>query len=175
MNGGATRRSVLAASLTAPLLAAAGCGAPAAATPPAGRPSDVTILREAIAAKNNLIGLYTAVRAVHPELASQLDPLLTDNTAHLAELNRRLIEPAHPPSPPTGRARGRSPSPAPVPGSRSAALATLRTAERSAAAAAVGQLRTVTPSLAQLLASIAACEAAHAAALAAPPAERRIR
>jgi hypothetical protein len=160
VNGGATRRSVLAASLTAPLLAAAGCGAPAAATPPPG--SDVAILRAAIAAKKNMISLYLAVRALHPELAGQLDPLLADNNAHLAELQRRLIEPAHRSA---GRTGGRSPSPAPGNGNPAAALAALQSAERTAAAVHVGQLRTVTPSLAQLLASIAACEATHAAAL----------
>ncbi len=112
MKGGATRRSVLAASLAAPLLAAAGCGAPAAATPTARPASDVAILRAAIAAKKNMIGLYTAVRAVHPELAGQLDPLLADNTAHLAELQRRLIEPAHRSSPtPRGRTTGPSATP----------------------------------------------------------------
>jgi hypothetical protein len=163
VNGGATRRSVLTASLTAPLLAAAGCGAPTAAKPPAG--SDVAILRAAIAAKKVMISLYLAVRALHPELSGRLDPLLADNNAHLAELQRRLIEPAHRSS---GRTGGRSPSPSPPPGYGSpvAALAALRSAERTAAAVHVGQLRTVTPSLAQLLASIAACEATHAAALA---------
>ena len=168
MKGGATRRSVLAASLAAPLLAAVGCAVPAAATPA----SDVAILRAAIAAKKNVIGLYTAVRAVHPELAGQLDPLLADNTAHLAELQRRLIEPAHRSLP---RSRGRTagasanpPSRAPDYGSRVGALAALRSTERKAAAVHVEQLRTVAaPSLAQLLASIAACEATHIAALAA--------
>ena len=134
-----------------------------------------TILRDAIAAKKNLIGLYTAVLAVHPELAGQLDPLLADNTAHLAELRRRLVEPTHQSSArPTGAAGSPSPSPSPVSGSPGAALATLRSAERTAAAVHVGQLRTVTPSLAQLLASIAACEATHAVALAAPPTAGRI-
>ena len=163
MSGGATRRSVLAASLIAPLLAAAGCGAPTAATPPPG--SDVAILRAAIAAKKNMISLYLGVRALHPELAGQLDPLLADNNAHLAELQRRLIEPAHRSA---GRTGGRSPSPSPAPGNGNpaAALAALQSAERTAAAVHVEQLRGVTPSLAQLLASIAACEATHAAALA---------
>ena len=176
MNGGATRRSVLAASLAGPLLAAAGCGGPAAATPPARRPSDVSILREAITAKQNLIGAYTTVLAIHPDLGGQLTPLLADNRAHLAELQRRLIEPSQQPQARTaGPSHRPSPSPSPAPAGRSAALTALRSAERTAAATHVAQLRTVTPSLAQLLASIAACEATHAVALTARPTQGRLR
>ena len=58
MKGGATRRAVLAASLTVPLLAAEGCRAVAGTTAPSPA-SDVAILREAIAAKKNMVGLYT--------------------------------------------------------------------------------------------------------------------
>ncbi len=174
MNGSATRRSVLATSLAAPLLVAVGCGGPTEAAPPTRRPSDVTILREAITAKQNLIGMYSAVLAIHPELGGQLEPLLADNTAHLAELRRRLIEPSRQPQPgPAGHPR--QPSPSPPPAGPGAALAALRSAERAAAATHVAQLRTVTPSLAQLLASIAACEATHVAALAARSAQGRAR
>jgi hypothetical protein len=176
VNGGATRRSVLATSLAAPLLAAVGCGGPAAATPPSRPPSDVAILREAITAKKNLIGAYTAVLAIHPELGGQLEPLLADNTAHLAELQRRLVEPSRQIQARTaGHSRQPSPSPSQAPAGRSAALTALQSAERTAAATHVAQLRAVAPSLAQLLASIAACEATHAAALAAPLAQGRIR
>lgn len=165
VTGSATRRSVLAAALTAapitvPALATAGCGAPAAATPAAGSPSNVTILRAAIAAKNDLVGKYTAVLAAYPALEPLLGPLISDNDAHLAELQRRLIEPARP-----ARRRGAGRPPPQAPSDPGAALATLRSAERAAAAAHVGQLRMAAPSLAQLLASIAACEAAHAVAL----------
>jgi hypothetical protein len=174
VNGGVTRRSVLAASLAAPLLAAAGCGGPAAATPPIRRPSDVEILREAITAKKNLIGAYTAVLASHPDLGGQLEPLLADNRAHLAELQRRLIEPSRQAQ--TGTAGpSRQPSPPPAPADRNAALTALRSAERTAAGTHVAQLRTVTPSLAQLLASIAACEATHEVALTARPTQGRLR
>ncbi len=197
--GGPTRRTLLAASLTAPLaaapvavpllavplLAVAGCRAPEAARP--GR--DVTVLRAAIAAKERLIALYTTVQAAHPPLARRLDPLLRDNTAHLTELKRRLIEPAKkdgsqvtlspetpetletaetqrtPRTPGSSQPAATAGSPSPVPSGRGAALAALRSAEHAAARVHVLQLRTVTPSLAQLLASIAACEATHVAAL----------
>jgi len=169
VKGGATRRSVLAALLTVPLLAATGCRTVAGATPASSPGSDVAILREAIAAKKKMIGLYTAVLAAHPDLAGQLDPLLADSTAHLAALQRRLINPGGTSSP-SQLARTASASPAPAPSApiqtAGAAIAELRSAERGAAAILVNQLRTVTPSLAQLLASIAACEATHVAALA---------
>ncbi len=166
VTGGATRRSVLAASLavlpvSAPLLAPAACGSSAAAKPAARPPSGVAILTAAIAAKKDMIALYKAVAAAHPSLATRLDPLLRDNEAHLAELQRRLIHPvpAHATASPSAR-----PSP-PIPSGRVAALAALHSAEAAAAAVHAWQLRTAVPSLAQLLASISACEATHAAAL----------
>jgi hypothetical protein len=170
VTGGVTRRSVLAASLAVlpaagSLLATAACGTSAAAKPAARPPSSVEILTAAIAAKKDMITLYKAVVAAYPSLATRLEPLLRDNEAHLAELQRRLIHPA--PASMPARATGRpsaKPSP-PVPAGRAAALAALRSAEASAAAAHAEQLQTVTPSLAQLLASISACEATHAAAL----------
>ena len=51
---------------------------------------------------------------------------------------------------------------APVPGTPAAARAYLRHAEEAAAQALLGQLTAAPPSLAQLLASIAASEATHA-------------
>ncbi len=165
MKGGATRRAVLAASLTVPLLAAEGCRAVAGTTAPSPA-SDVAILREAIAAKKSMVGLYTRVIAAHPQLAGRLDPLLADNTAHLAALQQRLINPGRS-SPRSARRAGvASPLPPSSAESTAAALEALRSAERGAAATLVTQLRTVTPSLAQLLASIAACEATHVAVLA---------
>ncbi len=105
------------------------------------------------------------MRAAHPTLSTRLDPLLSDSAAHLAELQRRLIEPS-------GTADGRAhslhrvpASPPQVPSDSGAALAALGSAERAAAAVHVRQLRTAAPSLAQLLASIAACEVTHVAAL----------
>ena len=160
MNGGATRRSVLAASAVVPLLAVAGCGAQPVTS--AAARSDVAILRSAIAAKQHIAGLYTAALATFPALAGHLDPLLADNLAHLAALRRRLIEPARSSR---RRARGAASPRPPVYPSRAAALTALRAAERAAATAHVAQLQAVTPSLAQLLASIAACEATHVAAL----------
>jgi len=181
--GGTTRRSVLGAAMTAslatavaaaatytPLFAVAACGSSVAATRVGRAEPDVTVLRAAIAAKEQMIAMYEAARAAHPTLSGRLDPLISDSAAHLAELRRRLIEPARAAEGTTaerttGIPGGASPSPPPAPGNRTAALAALRSAERAAAAAHVRQLRAVAPSLAQLLASIAACEATHVAAL----------
>jgi hypothetical protein len=116
------------------------------------------ILRAAIAAKQDMTGRYMAAITAHPALAPVLRPLLAENDAHLAELQRRLIEPVRP-------IHRRSASPPPAPSAPDATLAALRAAEHAAAAAHVGQLSTAAPALAQLLASIAACEATHAAAL----------
>jgi hypothetical protein len=126
-------------------------------------PPDVTVLRAVIAAKTAMIARYTATAAAHPRLRPGLQPLLGDHQAHLAELQHRLVEPAHPavaaPSPPA------RPGAAPVPATEGAAIAALLSAERAAAAQHVAQLRSVPPSLAQLFASIAACEATHVTAL----------
>lgn len=167
MASGATRRSVITAlavvPVTAPLLATEGCGVSAAPGPVARSPSDVSILASAIAAKKKMIALYTAVNAAHPSLAPHLGPLLRDNDAHLQELQRRLIHPGA--ARPGNEASPRSSPPA-APRRRAAALAALRAAESEAAAVHTQQLRTVAPSFAQLLASIAACEVTHAALLA---------
>jgi hypothetical protein len=147
------------AAVAAPLLAT-GCskGFGAMDTPPAPRP-DVAVLTAAIASEKLMIARYQAVLAASPGQAGKLDPLLADHRAHLAALTRRLVPgAARPtPSPRTGQPQ--------VPAAASAAVAYLGGAENAAAAALLSHLATASPSLAQLLASIAASEATHAAAL----------
>jgi hypothetical protein len=154
----ATRRGVLAAAVSLPL-AASGCkGIGALGTPPRPQP-DVAVVREAIDGETLMISRYNAVLAAVPALAAPLGPLLRQHHEHLARLRARLIEP-NPASRP-----GRSPaSPAglQVPGTPAAARSYLRRAERAAAQTLLGQLTAAPPSLAQLLASIAASEATHA-------------
>lgn len=160
-----TRRAALAASaLAAASLGTAGCATLHAASAAARVPGDVTVLRSAIAAKSAMIARYTATAAAYPQLRPALGPLLGDHQAHLAELRHRLVEPPHPApglGPPSAQPEG------PVPSGQGAAVAALASAERSAAAEHVAQLRSAAPSLAQLFASIAACEATHVTALAA--------
>lgn len=166
---GPTRRAVLTASaLAAASLGTAGCATLNAASAAARVPPDVTVLRAAIAAKAAMIARYTATAAAYPRLRPGLDPLLGDHQAHLAELQHRLVvpaasSPAHPAATPPAQP-GTRPV-APVPPGEGAAVAALASAERAAAAQHVAQLRSVPPSLAQLFASIAACEAAHVAVL----------
>lgn len=164
-----TRRAVLSASaLAAASLATAGCATFNAATAAARVPPDVTVLRAVTVAKIDMIARYTAAISAYPRLRPGLGPLLADHQAHLAELRRRLMEPPHPApglSLPAARP-GASPAAA-VPSGEPAAVSALAGMERAAADRHVAQLRSVTPSLAQLFASIAACEAAHVALLAA--------
>jgi hypothetical protein len=155
-----TRRGVLAlTALGLPLLASACKGIAVLGTPPSQLP-DVAAAREAIAGEQLLIARYRAVLAAMPALAGQLRPVLAQHTQHLARLRGRLRDPA------TARPAPSSPGPAPatppVPPSPTAAIAALRAAEDAAATALLRHLGVVSPSFAQLLASIAASEASHA-------------
>jgi hypothetical protein len=154
--GQVTRRGVLSAAMALPL-AAAGCqGLRALGTPPQPLP-DVTVLRGAIDGETVLIAQYTAVLAAQPGLAGLLDPLAGQHRSHLDRLRARLIVPPGAATP--------SASPRPhvqAPDGAAAAQAFLQQAEHGAAQALLGRLTSASPSLAQLLASIAAAEASHA-------------
>lgn len=171
---GRSRRSVLAATVASlPLLAVTGCkGVGALATPPRPAP-DVAVLRRAIAAEELMIARYDAVITRSAGLAAALRPLRAEHRLHLAELRSRLVVPAGgvPAGGAAGRA-GRRPAQAraaaPAASSGPAtAISFLQGAERSAAADLLRHLAAVSPSLAQLMASIAASEATHVAALSA--------
>ncbi len=112
------------------------------------------MLSKAITAEMLMIARYRAAIAGSPGQAAFLGPLLAQHRAHLARLASRLLAPRA-----TSHARPPSPAVAVPPAS---ALSALRAAEEDAADALVGHLAEVTPSLAQLLASIAASEASHA-------------
>jgi hypothetical protein len=155
--GQATRRGVLAAAVALPL-AAAGCqGLGVLGTPPRPLP-DVTVLRDAIDGETQLIAQYTAVLAAQPGMAGLLAPLLGQHRAHLGRLRARLIVPRGAAATPSPSRRAR----VQVPGSAPTAQALLQQAESSAAQSLLGRLAAASPSLAQLLASIAASEASHA-------------
>ncbi len=136
------RRSVLAvAGAVLPILAAGCKGVGGLGTPP-GPPPDVAVLRAAIRTEQALITRYRSALATSPALKDTLDPVLGQHLAHLAALRSRLIGTAATPHP----ART-SPGPA------------------GQASTLVSRLATASPSLAQLLASISAAEASHAALL----------
>jgi hypothetical protein len=172
MAAGRTRRAVLAAAAGLPLLAVSGCkGVGALATPPRPAP-DVAVLRSAIAAEEVMIARYDAVMTRSASLAARLRPLRAEHRLHLAQLRSRLIVP-----PASAAAASPSPSPSPtgqppagpggVAAGSAAAISYLQAAEHAAAVTLLRQLAAVSPSLAQLMASVAASEATHVTALAA--------
>ena len=151
------RRSVLAvAAMTFPLLAAGCKGIGALGTPPTPLP-DTAVLGQAITAEKLMIARYQAAISGSPGQTALLAPLLAQHRAHLTRLASRLLDPR-----PASAARSPSPAPATPP---PATLSALQAAEEAAASGLVRHLAEVTPSLAQLLASIAASEASHALAL----------
>jgi hypothetical protein len=147
-----SRRAVLAGGL------ALGLGAcTTEAAPPAPDP-DVAIRRAVAAGVRELLGRYAGVSAAHPASASRLAPLAAEHTAHLHALGVRRDRPA----------AGRTPQPTPTPtGNVRRAVADLAAAEQRIAALRPEQARRASPLLARLVASIGACEAAHAALLSA--------
>ncbi|REE99197.1 hypothetical protein DFJ69_4704 [Thermomonospora umbrina] len=124
------------------------------------RPSpDVAVLTGAMTAERGLIALYEAVLRTHSGLVGRLTPMLAHHREHLTVLGRHHLpgtEPLVPPAPVT---------PAAVPDKESEALDLLRDAESRAAAGRAEDVRLVAPGVAQLLASIGAGEAWHAALL----------
>lgn len=165
------RRSVLAATaMTLPLLAAGCKGIGALGTPPKPLP-DVAVLRDAIAGEKLMIDRYRSAMSGSPGLAKLLGPLLAQHEAHLARLRSRLIEPTGSSEATSAPSASRSAAHSPGTGTPAAAgtpagpIAVLAAAEDRAAATLVSHLQLVTPSLAQLLTSIAASEATHALVL----------
>jgi hypothetical protein len=145
------RRSVLAAAaMTFPLLATSCKGVGALGTPPTPLP-DTTVLGQAITAETLMIARYRAAISGSPGQTALLAPLLAQHQAHLARLTSRLLDPQ-----PASSTRSASPGPP------ATSLSALQAAEENAANGLVRHLAEVTPSLAQLLASIAASEASHA-------------
>jgi hypothetical protein len=121
-----------------------------------------------IVAEQALAATYSRLVSAFPALAAAAAPLLSQHQEHLAALRARLVIPAG--AAPSASAMPRAhPSTEPFPGSAHAAIAFLRAAEHTQAAALTSRLTAVTPSLAQLFASIAASEACHAALLARSP------
>ncbi|WP_243723036.1 ferritin-like domain-containing protein [Actinomadura sp. 7K507] len=132
---------------------AAGC---AAETVPH---KDVPTLVGAIASEQDLVATYEAARSADASRAGRLDPVLAHHREHLAVLKRHYV-------PGSGDRAGEggaipAPSATPVPDGNKA-FAALRDAEDRAAKARTADAAKADPGLAQLLASIGACEAGHA-------------
>lgn len=152
---GPTRRAVLGcATLGGGVLATAGCRV--VATPDPGPPDPVLgEVHAAMAAEQKLIGLYTAALAAHRLPAARLHGPLDHHREHLRQLRRRIVVPSGAPSPTPSNTPTDTTHPHPD------SLDALRDAEHAAAKARLAQLGRVPGALAQLLASIAACESAH--------------
>ncbi|MEV0202569.1 hypothetical protein [Nonomuraea sp. NPDC050691] len=170
-----SRRAVLAGGAAAAALT--GCSGGQDGTGPAqppAEPPELVLARELIADKERVIGLYAVLIG---KGADELAPFRDRHQAHLAELRRRFPAAASPapgttPSPGAASPGAASPGAAspgasspPTAGAAKVSLSSLRETERKAAAQRARRLSGIAPSMAQLVASIGACEAAHALAL----------
>jgi len=179
-SGRPSRRSVLLAAAASSLAACTGDDETPAPNPPAPPEPDELLRAEVADAERDLVALYEATAATHPALAAQVRPFTARHRRHLdaVEASGPVATPPAATAPGSAAASPASspgvqgaspagtsppaPSPPAVPDGPADALAALRTAERTAAGARVTEcVRAQDGTLAELLASIAACEAAH--------------
>ena len=135
------------------LLLGGAVGLAAACTPeraPAVVSPDERLKQRAAIREDALLQLYAAAAAAFPELAARLAPLSQDHARHRAALGA-------PAAVPTG-----APLVAATP---RAALQRLAALERETAAGHAAAAITASRPVAQVLASLAACESSHAAVL----------
>jgi hypothetical protein len=165
-----TRRLVLAAA-AAGSLTLVGCTGIKVLGPVPKPGADVVALEHAIAAEELMVARYTS--ALRPLTGSGdsgkgspsavkramavVSAIHAEHEAHLAQLRTRLVLP---PRVATARPHP-SPTPPPLPAGWRDILAALATAESAASDRLIGWVPGVPPALAQLMASIAASEAAH--------------
>ncbi|MEV0822579.1 hypothetical protein [Nonomuraea rubra] len=160
-----SRRALLAgggALLASATVALTACSASGPPQPPAAPPSDspeTVLLKKLIAEKERTVALYSSMVAGGGE---KLAPFRDRHQAHLNELRKHV--PAGSAAPSAGPSTG-SAAPSAGPSAGKVSLSRLRELEREAAAERPRQLDGVSPGVAQLIASIGACEAAHALAL----------
>jgi hypothetical protein len=159
-----SRRTVL---LGAAALTVSACTDPTAGAPstvPSSPTPDELLRRELVAAEADLVALYAATRVAHPELADALADVEQRHRRHGATVGSSGPVASAP------RAEDQNASPAPSPVATSvavdpdpvAALSALRSAEESAAAGRLQDcLRCEDSALAELVAAIAAGEAAN--------------
>jgi len=165
-----TRRLVLAAA-AAGSLTLAGCKGITALGPVPKPGTAVLTLEHTIAAEELMIARYeAAVTALagagdgSVTARQAASAILAEHQAHLAQLRALLILPAR-----LATASPRpSPTPPPLPAGRHRILAELAAAETAASDRLISGLAAVPPGLAQLMASVAASEAAHVVLLGHP-------
>ena len=175
-------RRVLLAAAAGGSLTLAGCKGITALGPVPKPGRDVVTLEHAIDAEEKMVARYrsavTALAAGAPGSAAvgskaarakaEVEGILAEHEAHLTRLKSRLVLP---PRLATAKPRP-SPTPPPLPSGRHAILASLAAAETAASDQLIGWLADVPPALAQLMASIAASEAAHVVLLGHPGGRR---
>ncbi|PZG16519.1 hypothetical protein [Nonomuraea aridisoli] len=155
-----SRRALLAGGAAA--LTACSTSGPPRPSAPAPDSAETRLLRQLIAEKERTIALYSALIA---DGGDKLVPFRQRHQAHLAEL-REHVPPAPASPSPSRSPQSSQPSGSPSPSAtEKPSLSRLRDAERAAAELRTRQLAGVSPGIAQLIASIGACEAAHALAL----------
>lgn len=159
--GRRSRRAVL-LSLAVSGVAATGCRPLFRESGPTPSPDpDVVVTVRALTAEDQLLAAYAAVAERHRKLAGELAAFRKRHEAHRAELVARL---------PAGHPAGRTPtpspsqsaSPSPTAEPSATSVADLVEAERAAAADRVTDALAAGPTLAQVLAGMGACAAAHA-------------
>lgn len=152
------RRGVLVGALAAALTA--GCRPLVRSQSDAGTPDpDIAIIKRALAAEDALLSAYAKATHRRHALRKRLAPYVQQHRTHRAKLAARLPQHAGTSSSPT-----RSPAPKPSPAVRGNRAGLLK-AEHAAAGDRVDDAMHASPTLAELLASIGACEAAHATLL----------
>ena len=167
---GPSRRTLLAGA-AAGSFALAGCKGITALGPVPKPGREVVMLEHAIAAEELMVARYraavTALTGASGKTASArvaVTAILAEHEAHLAQLRLRLVLP---PRLKTASPKP-SPTPPPLPSGRHAILAGLAAAETGASDRLTDRLAAAPASLAQLMASIAASEAAHVVILGHP-------
>lgn len=166
-----SRRTVVAAVVTVPAAAAAGCtlSGPTPSRSPERRSAevdpDVALLGEVAAATEAMVALYEGVLDRHRGLRRELRPLLATHRAHATALGEAA--PSDASSQPPRSADRTPPAREDVPRRPEAAVRQLRAAERSAAGDLLDATRRAASGpFARLLASMSASVAQHVAVLA---------
>ncbi|WP_459798530.1 hypothetical protein [Herbidospora sp. RD11066] len=148
-----SRRTLLGAGAGLVLVGCAKGQEPASAPVSPSPDPQAVLLAGLIEGKEKLVALYQQAALSHVKLAPALQPFQQRHLDHLAALRRHLSKPGSPAATPT-----------PVVNPE-VTVEALKEAERAAAASRPEQAAAAVPVVAQLVASIGACEAVHAQAL----------
>ncbi|MBB4933453.1 hypothetical protein F4561_004273 [Lipingzhangella halophila] len=160
MRDALSRRSVLTGALAA-LTVAGTSGCQGSRWYPSEISPDEYVLRSVIAGKKRTIARYEAALEKGEGPTDLLEELLGRHRQHIAALRERL--PDHGPDEPWAPENSPSPSASAPSDPDPPAVSALRVVEQSAAGERPRQLAKLTdPGLAQLIASVGACETAHA-------------